>query len=313
MQNILITGGAGFIGSHLADKLIEINNHVIVVDDLSRGKKENVHKKAAFSPISIKDKISLENVFKAEKPEFVFHFAAQIDVRASTENPAKDADVNIIGTLNLLDLCVKHGVKKIIFASTGGAIYGEAGHIPTPEHIELPSTEGPLSPYGIAKQCAENYIKFYQKVYGLPYSILRFANVYGPRQDPHGEAGVIAIFINSILKGKAPTIFGDGTQTRDFVFVNDVICAALKAWESQGNEIYNIGTGIKTDINKIYEIIKNKTNFAKDANYAPEKPGEQKHSCLDSQKAQTKLGWRPSTTLADGIEHTIKFFREKNL
>ncbi len=268
MAKILVTGGAGFIGSHIVDALISRGHRIVIVDNLSRGKKENINQKAKFYKIDIRDK-KLENVFKKEKPNFVCHHAAHIDLRESVRDPIFDAENNIIGSLNILQNCVKHKVKKIIFASTGGALYGEAKTIPTPESYPA----APLSPYGVAKLSVEYYLHYYFKMFGLPYIALRYANVYGPRQNAHHEAGVIAIFTERMLREKQPTIFGDGRQTRDYVFVGDVVQANILAIKSKKVGFYNVGTGIETSVNQLFKKLKKITGAKIEELHGPAAPG----------------------------------------
>jgi UDP-glucose 4-epimerase len=308
LKKILVTGGAGFIGSHLVDALIERGHRVVVIDNLSTGKKENINKKAKFYKIDICSPRIVE-IFKKEKPGIVFHFAAQINVRKSVEDPLFDAKINILGSLNVIQNFVQLPTSNFqppifIFASTGGAIYGEAKKIPTPE--DYPAD--PISPYGIAKLTVENYLKFYKENFGLKFISLRFSNVYGPRQDPKGEAGVVAIFIEKLLKRERPTIFGNGNQTRDFIFVEDVVSACLKAMEYKGEkEIFNIGTGIETSINELYEIISKLLKTKVKPKYAPGKPGDLKRSCLDISLAKRELEWKPKYNLKEGLKKTIEW------
>jgi UDP-glucose 4-epimerase len=317
-QKILVTGGAGFIASHLVDVLIEKGHRVVVIDNLSTGKKENINKKAKFYKIDICSP-KIEEIFKKEKPQICFHLAAQINVRKSVENPLFDAKVNILGSLNIIQNFIqlptsifqlrasKFQPPTFIFASTGGAIYGETNKVPTPE--DCPAN--PISPYGISKLTIENYLKFYKKNFGLKFISLRFSNVYGPRQDPRGEAGVVAIFIEKILKGEKPTIFGDGNQTRDFIFVEDIVSACLKAMEYKGKkEIFNIGTGIENSINELYEILSKLLKTKIKPKYAPEKPGDLKRSCLDISLAKRELKWEPNFDLEKGLKKTINFFSQ---
>ena len=306
-MKVLVTGGAGFIGSHLVDRLIKEKHKVIVVDNLSTGKKENLNKKAKFYKVDICSP-KIREIFEKEKPEIVFHLAAQINVRKSVEDPLFDAKVNILGSLNVIQNFLKPRTSNIksptfIFASTGGAIYGEAKKNPTPENYP----ENPISPYGIAKLTVENYLKFYKENFGLKFISLRFSNVYGPRQDPKGEAGVVTIFINKLLKGERPTIFGNGNQTRDFVFVEDVVAALLKAIEYKGNkEVFNIGTGIETSINELYEVISKLLKVKIKPKYVPEKPGDLKRNCLDISLARRELKWELKYNLEKGLQKTIK-------
>jgi len=305
MFKILVSGGAGFIASHLTDKLIDKGHNVVVIDNLSTGKKENLNPQAKFYETDICNS-EIAQIFIEEKPEIVFHFAAQIDVRKSVKDPIQDAKVNILGSLNLLQNCQKNEVKKFIFASSGGAIYGDTDVIPTPET----HAENPESPYGICKLTIEKYLHFYKETFGLNYTALRLANVYGPRQNSKGEAGVIAVFCDKMLKNEEVVINGDGEQTRDFVSVDDVVNACLLSIEQEKSDIYNIGTGIETNINEIFRKIKELTNSNCEEIHAPAKPGEQKRSCLDFSKAKKELGWEPKYDLEKGLEETIKWFKE---
>jgi len=306
-MKILVSGGAGFIGSYLVDKLIKDGHQVVVIDNLSTGKKENLNKKAKFYKVDIQSP-KISQIFKREKPEKVFHLAAQVDLRKSVENPIESAKVNILGSLNILENCQKFKIKKIIFSSTGGAIYGEAKIIPTPE--DYPAN--PLSPYGIEKLTIEKYLDYYWKVFKIPYISLRLANVYGPRQNSKGEAGVIAIFCDKMLCGKQPIIYGLGCQTRDFVFVDDVAEANILAMESKKIGIFNIGTGKETDINTIFEKIKKLIGVKCKKIHAPAKSGEQKRSCLNYTKAKKELGWQPKYSLENGLRETINYFKNGN-
>jgi len=303
---VLVTGGAGFIGSHQVDLLLKEGYKVIVVDDLSTGQKENIPEEVVFYQVDVRD-AALGDVFKKEKPDYVFHFAAQINVNHSVEDPVYDADVNIIGSLNVLDNCVESGVKKIMFSSTGGALYGEAETIPTPE--DYPCL--PVSPYGIAKLAVENYIRFYNEQHGLNYGIMRYANVYGPRQNSKGEAGVIAIFAEKMINGEQPTIHGDGHQTRDFVFVGDVVAANLKVFQSDKNGTYNVGTGRQTTVNEIYKMVQSDLELDFPEKHVDVFSG-QKVSCLSAEKIKTALGWSPQTSIEEGINETVEWFATKN-
>jgi len=309
-MKILVTGGAGFIGSHLTDKLIEKDHQVVVIDNLSTGKKENLNPKAKFYEVDICDS-KISQIFQEEKPEIIFHFAAQIDVRKSVENPIENAQTNILGTLNLLENCCDISVKKFVFASTGGAIYGDTNVIPTPEN----HSENPESPYGICKLTVEKYLNFYKKTFGLDYTALRLANVYGPRQNFKGEAGVIAIFCDKMLKNEQTIINGEGEQTRDFIYVDDVVEAALLAVSGEqfpGSfvPVYNIGTAKEISINEIFRKIKELTNSNCKEIHGPAKLGEQKRSCLDYSKAKRELNWQPKYSLEQGLKKTIKWFKQ---
>ena len=303
-MNILVTGGAGFIGSHIVDALIQKGHHVVVIDNLSTGKKENVNSGVTLIEFDINDS-SLLDIFKREKIEVVFHTAAQIDVRKSVANPVEDARHNILGSINVLEACRAHHIKKIIFSSTGGAIYGDTEIIPTPET----HAEQPISPYGIAKLAVEKYLHYYQVVHGLNYTILRYANVYGPRQNSKGEAGVVALFCDQLVAGKSPIINGDGTQTRDYVYVGDVVNANLAALDGDHVGIFNIGTGIETDINKLSALLVEALGKPIVFSYGPAKPGEQRRSCLDYSYAKKDLKWQPYVSLADGLHDTFNWFK----
>lgn len=305
-MKILITGGAGFIGSHVADQYINEGHRVIIVDNLSTGKKENVNRKAKFVQIDINSK-EFYNLVKKEKPEVINHHAAQIDLRFSVNNPIQDAKINILGLLNLMEVSKKtKSMKKIIFASTGGAIYGDAEKVPTPETYSA----WPVSPYGVAKLSSEHYLYYYQASYGIKNVCLRYGNVYGPRQNPHGEAGVIAIFSEKMINNQEVVINGNGKQTRDFVFVEDVAKANLKALNKNITGIYNIGTGIETNINTIYSELVKTTNYLGKAKYKPAKKGEQQRSALDCHKAFKNLHWKAKVKLTDGLAKTVDSFKK---
>jgi UDP-glucose 4-epimerase len=303
-MKILVTGGAGFIGSNVVDAYIERGHKVVVVDDLSSGKKENLNKKAKFYKLDICDS-SLEEVFREERIDIVNHHAAQVDVRKSIADPAFDARINIEGALNVLENCRKYRVEKIIFASSGGVIYGECGAIPPDED----SPVAPISPYGISKYAMERYLFAYEKIYGLKYTALRYGNVYGPRQDPYGEAGVVAIFSGKMLSNGEVDIFGDGEQVRDYVYVGDVVKANILCLENGDNEIFNIGTGVSTSVNRLFSEMKELTGYPKQPVYRPPRAGELFRSSLNVSKAEKKLGWKAETSLKQGLKKTIDFFR----
>ncbi len=305
-MKILITGGAGFIGSNVADRYLELGHEVVIVDNLITGKPENVPSSAEFYEMDICDQ-NLADLFVKEKPDVVNHHAAQMDVRKSVDDPVYDATVNVLGTLNLLQNCVQHNVKRFIFASTGGAIYGEQDYFPADEQHPL----RPLSPYGITKLTAEKYLYFYNQTYNLTYTVLRYANVYGPRQNPHGEAGVVAIFSERILGGGQPVINGEGLQTRDYVFVEDVVKANKLALDKGDNTIYNIGTGIETDVNELFRKIVKYTGKDVPEKHGPAKAGEQMRSVLDSSLIEKELGWKPTVQVEEGLEKTMEFFKNK--
>lgn len=303
-MKILVTGGAGFIGSHLVDRLIKENHNVLIVDNLSTGRKENINRKAKFYKLGIESQ-KIKEIFKIEKPEIVFHLAAQINVRESVVNPISDAKVNILGSLNLLENSKNFGIKKFIFASTGGAIYGDADITPTPESYPA----FPVSPYGVAKLSVEKYLYYYFKAQKLKFISLRLANVYGPRQNSKGEAGVVAIFCDKMLSGEQPIINGNGRQTRDFVYVEDVVEAFILAMKKNRIGIYNIGTGKETNINTVFDELKKLTNSSCKKIHGPALLGEQKRSCLDFKKAKKELGWQPRFNFKNGLKETVKWFK----
>jgi len=305
-MKVLVTGGAGFIGSHLVDRLIQEGHEVVVVDNLSTGKRRNLNRAARFFKIDIQS-WRLERVFRNERPNVVMHLAAQMDVRKSVEDPVFDAQVNVLGTLNVLQQAVRHGVRKVVFSSSGGAIYGEQETYPAPEsHVTRP-----LSPYGISKLCGEQYLSYYQRVSGLQVVSLRYANVYGPRQDPDGEAGVVAIFIQKLLNNEQAIVNGNGRQTRDFIYVEDVVEANLAVMGQETQGIYNVGTGEETSINDVLRILVGHTNSTCKELHGPSKRGEQVRSVIDASKIRQELSWEPRTELSEGLKRTIEYFRER--
>lgn len=302
-MRVLLTGGAGFIGSHVAERLLARGHEVAVVDDLSSGKKENVPEGAVFYERDIRD--GCAEVFEEFGPGALSHHAAQMDVRRSVREPDFDAEVNVLGTLRLLENCVKHDVRKVVFASTGGAIYGEQIEFPAPED----HPPYPISPYGVSKLAGERYLYFYHVQYGLSYAALRYANVYGPRQDPHGEAGVVAIFCGNLVAGKASTINGTGEQTRDYVYVGDVARANVLALEVEApSGAYNVGTATETSVNQLYETLREISGKDLRPEHGPAKPGEQARSSIDPSEAAKVLGWRPETGLVVGLGETLRSF-----
>ncbi|MFO7881683.1 MAG: NAD-dependent epimerase/dehydratase family protein [Kosmotogaceae bacterium] len=306
-ENILVTGGAGFIGSHVVGKLIEEKKIPIVVDNLSTGTIENLDPRALFYQQDITDNEMMEKVFSLHKPRFVYHLAAQISVSQSVKTPLEDAGINIMGSLNILNLCVKYGVEKLVFSSTGGAIYGDdVNEVPTSED-EQPH---PFSPYGIAKFSIENYLDFYFKQHELKYVALRYANVFGPRQDPYGEAGVVAIFTNRMLKNEETIIYGDGENVRDYIYVSDVARANYLAMEKWENEVVNIGTGQGTTVNELFDKLKKITGYKKNATYSDPRPGDLRRSILKCDKAHN-LGWKYEVKIDDGLVKTVEYFRNK--
>lgn len=305
-MKILVTGGAGFIGSHVADALIDAGHTVHVVDDLSMGRRENVPAKAVFHEMDITDPAAAE-LMAAERFDVLNHHAAQMDVRKSVADPAFDATVNVLGLLTLMEAGRENGLRKVIFASTGGAIYGEPDTTPQDEDHAI----RPLSPYGITKRTSELYLDFYRHSYGIDYVALRYANVYGPRQNPHGEAGVVAIFTERLLHGQEPLIFGDGKQTRDYVYVGDVVRANMAALNHDESAVFNIGTGVESDVNTLFAHLRDLTGSAAEEKHAEAKPGEQQRSVLSYARAATVLGWRPETALETGLAETVAWFRER--
>ncbi|MEA2684486.1 MAG: UDP-glucose 4-epimerase [Chloroflexota bacterium] len=305
-MKVLVTGGAGFIGSNLADQLVEDGHDVVVVDDLSSGKRSQVPAGANFYHMDVESRW-LDRVIERERPEAVCHLAAQISVSRSVREPLFDARVNIIGSIGLLAACQAHGVGRVVFASTGGAIYGDADTIPTPETY----IAAPVSPYGASKLSFEHYLHVYRAVHGLSSVALRFANVYGPRQDPHGEAGVVAIFSRALLRGDKAVINGDGKQTRDYVFVGDVVAALTAALRSDVTGSYNVGTASETDVNALYRMIAAAAGTDADAEHAPARPGEQLRSCVAVDRIAADLGWQPRVALAEGIPLTVDYFRKE--
>jgi UDP-glucose 4-epimerase len=303
-MKILLTGGAGFIGSWVAEAYIKEGHEVLILDDLSTGRMENIPEGASFTKCDIRDEDAVRAAFSEFRPDVVNHHAAQIDVRKSVEDPAYDASVNIIGTIRLLETSVRNGVKKFIFASTGGAIYGEPANIPADEK----TPPMPISPYGTSKFAVEKYLEYYKYIYSLDYVALRYANVYGPRQNPHGEAGVIAIFCSRILSGQPCVVFGDGNQTRDYVYAGDVAGANLCALASPSGS-YNIGTQIETSVNGLITELEAASGINFPVKYAEARPGEVSRISLDVRLAGKVLGWAPSVFLAKGIKNTWEWFK----
>jgi len=306
-MKIVVTGGAGFIGSHIVDAYIEQGHEVTIIDDISTGDKRNLNKQAALCSMDILDP-KIPGVLSDISPDVLCHHAAQMDVRRSVADPKLDARINILGLIHLLEGCKGAGVKKVIFASSGGAVYGEQEKFPAPEN----HTTQPASPYGVSKITGEYYLSFYKQAAGIPYVALRYGNVYGPRQLATGEAGVVAIFIGKFLRGESPTINGDGKQTRDYVYVGDVVRANLMALESDITGPVNIGTGKETDVVTIFDLLNDKMGAKKKAVFGPAKPGEQRRSCLDVSHARKALGWSPKISFNAGLDQTISFYRERD-
>ena len=303
-MRILVTGGAGFIGSHLADAYLRAGHHVAVVDALVGGGGNRAPRGAVFYQEDIR-RPALAEVFRRERPDVVSHHAAQVNLRRSMEDPVADAEINVVGTLRVLDLAVRFGATQVILASTGGAVYGEPRVLPADEdHPILPT-----SPYGLHKYLSEQYLAYYRRVHGLSTAILRYSNVYGPRQDPSTESGVISIFASALLKGQPPAIFGDGTQTRDFVYVEDVADANVRVVGRSIPEPINIATGIETSVNDLFGRLRALTGAAVDAIRGPAVPGEVHRICLGIQRAETLLGWRPRVSLEEGLRRTVEWMK----
>ncbi len=305
-MNILVTGGAGFIGSHIADRAVEQGHQVTVLDDLSSGSRANVPAEASFVELDIRDP-EVRALWEAKQFDAMVHCAAQMNVRRSVEDPLFDSDVNIRGTLNLLEIGHQFGLKKVVFTSTGGAAYDDSGPFPTPETTPT----YPVSPYGIAKISTELYLNYYRHQYGVDYVALRLGNVYGPRQNPHGEAGVVAIFIEKILQGAQPIINGDGLQTRDYVYCTDVAEAVVSALHADFSGVVNIGAGIETNVVELFHMIREAMKLDIPEKHGPAAQGEVRRSCLDYSKANKVLNWTPVIGFKEGIEETVRFFRRE--
>lgn len=306
-MKILVTGGAGFIGSHVVRTFLDAGHEVLIVDDLSSGKQENVPEGVRLVLADIRSETAVEAV-RTFKPEVFCHHAAQIDVRRSVADPLYDTEVNVLGTIRLLMACRDAGVRKVLFASSGGAGYGE------PDGYARPDEDHPLrpvSPYGAAKMSIDLYLRVFREQYGLDYTSLRYANVYGPRQNPHGEAGVVAIFLDRLLTGKTAVINGDGCQTRDYVYAGDIARANLLALEKGGGLAINIGTGVETDVNTLFRLLQELTGNGQREVHGPPSAGEQRRSVLENRLASEALGWYPSVSLAEGLANTVAFFRDR--
>lgn len=304
-MRILVTGGAGFIGSHVADRFIAMGAEVAVFDNLSTGRREFIPSAARFFEGDLTDPAAVERCVSEFRPEIVDHHAAQIDVRQSVNDPVNDARINVLGTLALLQSCVRHRVRKVVYASTGGAIYGEARFLPASEEHPL----NPESPYGVSKHTVEHYLYLWKLLHGLDYTILRYPNVYGPRQNPHGEAGVNAIFIGLMLEGKRPKIFGDGEQLRDYLYVDDVVEANVIALSRGSGEILNLGTGVGTSVKDIVREVNAALGTNLDPIHEAPRPGEIQRITLDAARARAVLGWSPRVGFAEGLRATVDYFR----
>jgi UDP-glucose 4-epimerase len=313
VTSFLVTGGAGFIGSNLTDRLLAEGHRVVAVDDLSKGRIANLAeargygKEFTFHNVDIRDE-QLLTLFQRAKPEVVMHLAAQAGVRPSLDDPGNDASINVMGLLNVLECSAKTGVQKVVFASSGGTIYGEPRKLPVKETAV--SGSHPLSPYGVSKKVAEDYLRFYQRYRGLDFTALALGNVYGPRQDPHGEAGVISIFAGLMLAGETPTIYGDGNQTRDYVFIDDTVHAFALAAERASGRLVNVGTGLETSVNGIFKMLADAAGFRGEPMRGPLPAGELRRICLDIELARDELGWKPWTHLEDGLKETVAYMRD---
>lgn len=303
-MRVLVTGGAGFIGSHIVDAYVAAGHQVYVIDDLSTGDKRNLNGQAIFYPIDILDP-RLSDLLAEISPDILSHHAAQMDVRRSVNEPLFDARVNILGLINLMEGCKGLRIKKVIYASSGGAVYGEQEIFPAPEdHLTRPS-----SPYGVSKLAGEYYLSYYQHAFGIPYLALRYANVFGPRQRADGEAGVVAIFSRQLLSGSPSTINGDGKQTRDYVYIEDLVAANRLALESPCAGVLNIGTGRETDVLTLFHLLRDKIGATAEPLHGPPKTGEQRRSSLDTSRAREVLGWAPRVSLSAGLDKTIDYYR----
>lgn len=306
-MKVLVTGGAGFIGSHVVDALVARGDRTVVVDNLSTGKRENLNPAVPFYGVDVRDAASLEEVFARERPEVVSHHAAQVDVRRSMRDPAFDADVNVLGLVNLLQLCVRYEVRKVIFASTS-AVY------PEPEAVPVDETHPvrPQSAYGLSKHVGEKYLELFRDVHGLPFGAFRYGNVFGPRQDPKGEAGVVAIFTEQMMNGVRPTLFGDGNKTRDYVYVDDVVSVNLLAMDGRADGgVFNVGWGREVRDVEVFEAVRRGLGAQVEPQYGQKRPGELGRIALDSAKARASLGWRPRVSFEEGVRLTLEYFQGK--
>jgi UDP-glucose 4-epimerase len=304
-MKILVTGGAGFIGSHIVDAFLGLGHQVSILDNLSTGRESNINPEARFFKADIRDTEFVEGLFRREGFDVLCHEAAQMDVRRSVTDPVYDASVNIVGVLTLLECCQKYGVSRVLFASSGGAIYGEQDYFPADEAHPT----RPISPYGVAKLTTELYLYYYQQIYGIQSVCLRYANVYGPRQNPEGEAGVVAIFTSRMLRNEKAVVNGDGKQTRDYVFVGDVVRANVLALGYKGSGVFNVGTGVETDVNALFRHIRTLTGSHCEEVHGEAKKGEQLRSVLANAKIRSDFGWSVSVSLEEGLKRTVEYFR----
>jgi UDP-glucose 4-epimerase len=305
-MKVLVTGGAGFIGSHVADACLAAGHDVLIIDDLSTGRRENLPETARFYEVDLRDAEAMERVFADERPEAICHLAARADVRESMVKPVLYAEANIIGSLVLLEMARKYHCRKVVYASTGGAVYGEPEYLPVDEEHPI----NPLDPYGASKHHVEHYLYIYRTHFGVDYTALRFPNVYGPRQDPYGEAGVVAIFANQMLRGETPVVYGSGQQERDFVYVADIARANVLALTAAGGEILNLGSGVGTSINTIFQNLLTITGCDCAEVHGPAKQGEVFRTYLNAARAKASLGWEPEVSLVEGLTRTVAYFRQ---
>lgn len=307
-MRILVTGGAGFIASHVAEGYLKAGHSVIIVDDLSTGRRENLPAQAKFYERDITDFSAMEEIIANERPEIINHHAAQMDVRRSVREPLFDARVNVLGGLGLLELAVRYGVVKVVYASTGGASYGQVQTVPVDETHPI----APICHYGVSKVTLERYLFLYRHLYKLSYTVMRYPNVYGPRQNPFGEAGVIAIFARQMFEDCQPTIFGDGSKTRDYVFIDDIVAANLALLCKGDGEILNLGSGVAVSDYQIFEHVRMATGYSGEPRFAPVRPGEVDHIALDGRRAHRIAGWSPKVPLHEGISRTVDYIRQSN-
>jgi len=306
-MKILVTGAAGFIGSHVADAYVNLGHDVVILDDLSRGSKRNLNPKCRFYQCDIRDREGIERVFLLEKPTVINHHAAQMDVRRGVREPLFDAQVNILGSINLIEVGLAHGAKRFIYAATAGAGYGEPKQMPVPEDYPI----NPITPYGVSKHTVEHYLFTFQVLYGLEYVVLRYGNVYGPRQSSHGEAGVFAIFSEQMLVGVRPVIYGDGKKTRDYVYISDVAGANVAAIDRGTNEIFNISSGVETPDLEIFQRVRDLLGKHVEPQFVARRPGEIDNICLDISKAKSLMQWVPRINLSEGASQTVAYFQRQ--
>ena len=306
-MKILVTGAAGFIGSHVADAYVNSGHEVVILDDLSRGSKRNLNSKCRFYQCDIRDREGIEKIFLSEKPTIINHHAAQMDVRRGVREPLFDAQVNILGSINLIEAALAHGAKRFIYAATAGAGYGEPKLMPVPEGYPI----NPITPYGVSKHTVEHYLFTFQVLYGLEYVVLRYGNVYGPRQSSQGEAGVFAIFSEQMLAGQQPVIYGDGKKIRDYVYISDVAAANVAALSQGTNEIFNISGGVETPDLEVFQRVRDLLGKHVEPRYVARRPGEIDNICLDISKAKSLLQWVPSVNLSEGASKTVAYFQRQ--